>query len=196
MKRSVLEDIISQGISVNNTRETEWVLNIPLPAPEPSSEELGEASDENEHNGWTETNGRQSYGSFKRKKRTNGDDKRNDASAHGSHNRYGLNLLDDMDSEGEVGEAGSSDEENSDADASKAPRQEKRRAPAMDYSDERALAALDAVDLSRSSYAKSKGAFVQYGRAGSGGRFGNQGQTSGKFRNGDKVHKKTKHKRM
>lgn len=139
-----------------NEHETQWVLdlNIPVQTGGKISQEDMEPS-QDEEDDWAESIGRQTYGSFKRKKNTGpASSTANTPARHGP----AIDLIsdeeeedDDDDEDGELSD--------SDVDARKTPSQpNKRTAAAMDLNDDAAMSALDTVDLSRSSYARSKGA--------------------------------------
>jgi len=137
-----------------NEHETQWVLDLNVPVQtggETSEEDADSTQDEEDE--WAESIGRQTYGAFKRKKNTGPA-----SSTANTPARDGpaIDLISDEeeDDDGEDGELSDSDE-----DARKTPSQSKKRtAAATDLNDDAAMSALDTVDLSRSSYARSKGA--------------------------------------
>lgn len=131
-----------------NEYETQWVLDVKLPVQDGiEATEADAESSQDEDEEWPECNGRQTYGSFRRKK--------NAGTASSTANtpaREGPAI--DLISDEDVGELSDSEE-----DARPTPsQQKKRKAAVMDLADDAAMSALDTVDLSRSSYARSKGA--------------------------------------
>lgn len=198
---SVLEGISNQHAAANATYETQWVLDVHIPMSVQKSVLATEREEEGETSGeedvWAESNGRQTYGSFRRKKRVS-----TGVSSKTNTPKYGPEHVDlDVEDEDEDDTEESSDGEVSDegedaADTLTKSQQRKRRAAAMDYTDERALAALDKVDLAKSSYAKSKGAFLPMRSFGHKGGQGRQGpHVGGKFKNKDKIKKNTKNRK-
>ena len=114
--------------------ESQWVVDFSEP-PTNGAEEESDCDDI-----WA-VNGRQTYGAFKRKKST--------ANTPASTTKSKTIFL----SEKEL----SSEEEGEASDESDDNRSKKRKAETNPEDDAAAMAALDRVDLSRSSYTKSKG---------------------------------------
>jgi len=138
----------------NNEYETQWVLDVKLPVQnggEATEEDAESSQDEGDE--WPGSNGRQTYGSFKRKKNAGTASSTTNAPA-----RQGpaIDLIsdEDEDEDEEEGELTDSDEDTRPTPS----QQKKRKAAVMDLTNDAAMSALDTVDLSRSSYARSKGA--------------------------------------
>lgn len=147
-----------QGFA-NNTIETQWVLDVSIPAAQNGTAEDEILEDEDEEDEWAESNGRQTYGSFKRKKKGTTSATATPTSSKKDPDAY-LNGLLSSDDEGEL----DSDDIDSDTGAA---RRNKRKSNAVDDD-----AALDRVDLSKSSYAKSKKAGLPFTGARPGGKQG------------------------
>lgn len=176
-----------QGFA-NNTIETQWVLDVHIPAAENEVDDDDMSEGEEEENEWSEPNGRQTYGSFKRKKKgaSGTSSMPNTSSSTKKHSDAYLTGLLSSDDEGEL----DSDDIDSDTGGS---RLNKRKAGTTDFDDDTAL---DRVDLSKSSYAKSKKAGLPFTGAKPGGKkaFG-QGKSARdhpRDRRGDKHPKKSK----
>lgn len=135
----------------NNKYETQWVLDVNIPVQNGTNNTAeDDDSSEDEEDDWAESNGRQTYGSYKRKKNTGTTTSSTNASGNVSNS---IDLISD-----EEGEEDDFDDDDSDDDRTTPSHQKKGKAAAMDLTDEAAMSALDNVDLARSSYARSKGA--------------------------------------
>lgn len=135
----------------SNEYETRWVLDVNIPAHNGvNATEEGEESSEDEEDDWVESNGRQTYGSYKRKRNAGTTSSTADNPARDSN---AIDLI-----SGEEEDEDEFTDDNSEDDPSTPSRLKKRKAAAMDLTDQAAMSALDNVDLSRSSYARSKGA--------------------------------------
>lgn len=157
-----------QGFA-NNTIETQWVLDVDIPAAQNGTADVdGMSEDEEEEDEWSEPNGRQTYGSFKPKKKGATSTATIPIASKKDPDAY----LDGLLYSGDDNDYGS-DDLDSDTGVSKS---KKRKAGVADYDDD---AALDRVDLSKSSYAKSKKAGLPF----TGAKPGNK-QAFGKARDG------------
>ncbi|KAK5071661.1 hypothetical protein LTS08_004597 [Lithohypha guttulata] len=146
----------------NNTVETEWVLDVDWPVErqdEDGDEEDDDATTSGSDDEGVEGNGRQTYGAFKRKKK--GGVTTTIETSTPARETDGLDF-DFLDSE-EEGEA-FSDEDDDDEDETSRTRSGKKRksTTGLDLDDDVAMSALDKVDLSKSSYAKSKKAGLPF----------------------------------
>lgn len=159
----------------HNEYETEWVLNVSVPNEDNvNGRNDAESGSESEEDG---TTGRQTYGGYKRRKK-------NAAAASTPASKTNTPAqsykFDDFDSDEE--EEGSSDGEiDSDEDnETRTPSGgygsgRKRKANQIDEADETAMSALDRVDLSKTGYAKAKGATPTGGK-----KWGDQGKDKDK----------------
>lgn len=141
----------------NNTIETEWVLDVKLPSQQgvDNADESSEASEHEEEA--SHLSGRQTYGSFKRKNKTTTSTPASTAKTSGRKvTPPDVDLSEDDDSDDDAASSNESTE-------NKTPSQrKKRKAWAVDYEDDAAMSALDRVDLSKSSYARSKQAGLPF----------------------------------
>ena len=144
----------------SNDYETQWVLDVTVPARNGMAEDEDSSDEEEEEDEdediWAESNGRQTYGSYKRGKKTG----TSSAATTPARNSTGIDLISD-DDEDDEDEDGDDDEQSSDDSEDERPtpsQLKKRKVKSMDLTDAAAMSALDHVDLSRSSYARSKGA--------------------------------------
>ena len=134
-----------QGFA-NNTTETQWVLNVNVPGQlNGSVPKEDESMSEDEEDEWSATNGRQTYGSFKRTKA--GLAASSTKTTPKSKSAYDDDFPDGSSDDGELdsNDSGSESRQNS-----------RNNASAIDYENEDSLAALDRVDLSKSNYARAK----------------------------------------
>lgn len=143
----------------NNTVETEWVLDVDLPAARRDGDDDEEATSEDPDDEGVEENGRQTYGAYKRKKK--GGITTTVETSTPARDADGLDF-DFLDSE-EEGEASSDEDEDGEDENSRTPSSKKRKSTTvLDLDDDVAMSALDKVDLSKSSYAKSKKAGLPF----------------------------------
>lgn len=143
----------------HNEYETEWVLNVPVPnTNNVNGQNDEESEDETEDEG---TTGRQPYGGYKRHKKN-----ATSASTPASKTNTPAQSykFDDFDSDDEEEDGSSDGEIDSDNDTGTYGSGKKRKANQIDEADETAMSALDRVDLSKTGYAKAKGATPSGGK--------------------------------
>lgn len=187
---SALEELASRRAAANNAIETHWVLDVHIPAQKglhvAEVAEDGEASEDEDD--WNVGDGRQTYGSYKQKKQTSGGTSSRTSTPKYKADNADIGLKVEFDDDFEDLSGGEMSEEED-----RNTQHRKHKTSTMDYTDEDALAALDKVDLAKSKYAKSKGAFLpmrHFGNKGEQGR--HTSGMSGKFKNKDRIQKNTK----
>lgn len=143
----------------HNEYETEWVLNVPVP----NANNLNGQTDEDSENESEdeETTGRQTYGGYKRHKKTTTSTSTPASKTNTPAQSY---KFDDFDSDDDEEDGSSDGEIDSDEDTGVHGSGRKRKANQIDEVDERAMSALDRVDLSKTGYAKAKGATPSGGK--------------------------------
>lgn len=176
----------------HNEYETEWVLNVPVPAVNGQTILDGnqdtDTSDSEDEGEEEQVTGRQTYGGYRRRKPNTTTTTSTTYSTPGS--KYATpakpSRYDDFDSDSTSNSDNDDNEDedgeiNSDSDVERktpgsSSSNKKRKAALIDENDEDALSALDRTDLSKTGYAKAKKATTPS----SGKQWGDHGVQKGK----------------